>query len=198
MKKILFIVAMAAMALVSCSTKEVKTFDFAGTTLKLIEMPGVEYDTTTVARVVELIFGDENRLAGKTGCNLVNGSYYANGDTLNFPQPMAMTRMMCDEMSNNVETAMTNMLAATNRYTVEGDVMSLYNGGELLAKFRIVAQAKCCKHQCAKEGDHKCCKHEGDSCKHEGEHKCMKDSAACQKPCEKHCQKACSAQPTEK
>ncbi|MGM9804922.1 MAG: META domain-containing protein, partial [Candidatus Aphodosoma sp.] len=160
-----------------------KTFNFAGTTLKLVEMPGVAYDTASVARIVELKFGEENRMAGNTGCNIVNGQFYANADTLRFPQPMAMTRMMCDETSNAVEMAMTNMLANTNRYTVENDMMSLYNGDELLAKFRIISVPGCCKHHDGKQCEHKCAKEGEKCCKHHdgepGEHKCAKEGEKC-------------------
>lgn len=111
MKRILFISAIIAMAMTACGTKKaVKTFDFAGKTLQLVEIGGQAYAPESTVRPAEITFNAEGHVAGKTGCNLFNGSYYANADTLRFPQPMAMTRMMCDETSNNIEMAMTQLL----------------------------------------------------------------------------------------
>lgn len=187
MKKLLFISMVVAMAVSACCTKP-ETYDFSGKTLVLKELAGEAYDSASTVRAVELIFmAEENALAGNVGCNLVRGSYYVNADTLMFPQPMAMTRMMCDEVSNDVEMKMTDLLNKTNRYAVNGTSVSLYAGEELLGVFEIVAPAQCCKANgakcCKADGEKKCCK--GDSVKC-----CKADSAKC---CKADSAKTCMA-----
>lgn len=185
MKRILFISAIIAMAMTACGTKKaVKTFDFAGKTLQLVEIGGQAYAPESTVRPAEITFNAEGHVAGKTGCNLFNGSYYANADTLRFPQPMAMTRMMCDETSNNIEMAMTQLLDQARHYKVDGNRISIYSEQELLGVFNVAAPAQgCCKADASK----KCCK--GDSakvcCKGKADAKCVKDSTACKKVCTK-------------
>ncbi|WP_232496440.1 MULTISPECIES: META domain-containing protein [Methylotenera] len=44
---------------------------------------------------VTLMFGDDNRISGKSGCNNYSGSYTLTGNKLAVIPPMISTRMMC-------------------------------------------------------------------------------------------------------
>lgn len=202
MKKILFCAAIAVMALSACGKKTTaKTYDFTGKTLRLIELAGEKYDPASTMRAAEMVFDTKDHFAGNTGCNLFNGGYYVNADTLRFSENVAMTRMMCDETSNNVERAMTALISEANRYVVEGDRVSIFNGDRLLGVFGIVgaAPAGCCQKGAVKAG---CCKKDSTVCPKdsaacarkcvEKRACCKKDSAACVKKCEKKCQKVCT------
>ena len=199
MKKILLIVAVAAVTMAACCKKTTaEAYDFAGKKLQLIELNGKEYAPATTVRPVEINFDKENRMNGTTGCNLFNGAYAVKADTLSFPQPIAMTRMMCDEASNQIEISITKLLNGASTYTVTNDIISLFNGETLVAKFRVASGEgkSCCQgghgdkdHKCGQGGhgdkDHKCCK--GDSARLDKNevHKCMHkgDSA---KQCPNH------------
>lgn len=178
MKKILFYAALVAMTFTSCAKKN--TYTFAGKTLNLIELPGVAYQSDAVTRAVTLKFDADNSFSGASGCNLINGSFYVNADTLRFPQPIAMTRMMCDDASNAVEQAMTQLVNNANRYVVDGEQVSIYNGETLLGVFAISStpdntDGQAANHECKHNGEHKC----KQQCKSENsEHKCQNGQQA--------------------
>lgn len=200
MKRLLFFSMIAAISFTACC-KKTETYDFAGKTLLLTELAGEKYEPASTQRPVELKFmAKDNALAGNVGCNLISGSYYVNRDTLIFPQPMAMTRMLCDEVSNQVEMQMTELLINVNRYEVKDNSVLLYNGKELLGTFNIAEcnadGRKCCEKascektkcnadsvKCCKKDSTKCCKMQKEGC---AAKKCDKSCAKkCDKPCKK-------------
>ena len=175
MKKILLISAVAALAMTSCGDKKTaETYDFAGKTLQLVELNGEAYSVESTTRAAELTFGADGQLAGSTGCNLINGTYYANEDTLRFPQPLAMTRMMCDEVSNAVEMGMAELLSNANLYAVDEDHISIFNGETLLGVFAVVEKKACCKG----EGEEHACQGHGEGEAHECNKTCEKKQEA--------------------
>lgn len=119
------------------NTATAKIYPLAGKTLQLIELPGMTSDSIKTARKVELNFLTETKVAGSTGCNLVNGTYEIGAGVISFSDKMASTMMLCDDKSNNVERKMLDLFQKANRYTVKNDMMSVYKDNELLAVFRI-------------------------------------------------------------
>lgn len=180
MKKIVFLSALVAMLLAACQSPK-ETYNFAGKILTLTELSGVEYNPETTERPVALIFGEkDNSLSGNVGCNLVRGKYYANEDTLTFPQPMAMTRMMCDPVSNEIEMKMVSLLNGADRYVVADNdgvpTITVFAGEEKLAVFTVTEKENCCgeKKECCGEKKEGCCSDKKECCG-EGKDGCCKD-----------------------
>lgn len=139
-KNLLFAVTLlSAVAFTACSKQAAvaKVYPLEGKTLHLVSLAGMDYDSSKMARPVSLNFLTDTKVAGSTGCNLVNGTYTIGAGVISFSDKMASTMMMCDEASNNVERAMLDLFGEANRYTVENGLMSVYNGEELLGVFRI-------------------------------------------------------------
>lgn len=80
------------------------------------------------------------RLVGHTGCNSLSGSYDLDvqQERLRFPPPVATTRMACaDARMNEQERAFTEVLAATDRVSVDSRRLVLYRDGRPLAEFEM-------------------------------------------------------------
>ncbi len=61
---------------------------------------------------------DKQRVNGSTSCNMFNGNLVADGQTISFSEPMAMTRMMCQ---GEGEQAFLSVLKTVNRYAITDD-----------------------------------------------------------------------------
>jgi heat shock protein HslJ len=81
--------------------------------------------------------GTEGRYHGNAGCNLVNGSYTLEGNTLRFG-PAAMTRMACPEAEMNVEMAFTKMLQEVDGFLITGEKLELRSGAKTVATFKAL------------------------------------------------------------
>ena len=77
-----------------------------------------------------------SRLTGSSGCNTLSGTFVREGDSLRFPEPIAMTRRACaDPRGNRLEQAFVAALARTDRFSIENGVLTLFGAGEVLARF---------------------------------------------------------------
>ena len=74
-------------------------------------------------------------MSGFTACNEVGGLYRLAGDRLTFLS-LSHTRRYCAERGiAELETRYFEVLALTDRFRVEGDVLTLTHGTEDLAQF---------------------------------------------------------------
>ncbi len=161
MKKILFCAVMCALMLTACGSKKT-TYDFTGKMITPVQLGNVEYTEELTEKPVAILFREGNEIGGCLGCNFIAaGSYYVNEDTLTF-SPLGITRALCDENSNMIESQMLEILGNVNKYIVEDDILSLYKDEELLGKFKFVEKPEGC---CSGKGEHQC-QHA------EGEHQC--------------------------
>ena len=170
MKKILFCAVMCALMLTACGSKKT-TYDFTGKMITPVQLGNVEYTEESTEKPVAILFREGNEIGGCLGCNFIAaGSYYVNEDTLTF-SPLGITRALCDENSNMIESQMFEILGNVNKYIVEDDILSLYKDEELLGKFKFVEKPEGC---CSGNGEHQCQHAEGEhQCQHaEGEHQC--------------------------
>ena len=77
-----------------------------------------------------------SRLSGSTGCNGISGSFVREGDRLRFPAPIAMTRRACaDPRGTRLEQGFVAALSRTDRFAIEDGILTLFGGGEVLARF---------------------------------------------------------------
>lgn len=72
----------------------------------------------------DITFDEKGTLHANLGCNIGNGSYTIDGDTLQIG-PIATTRKACDGPASEVESAMLAMLDGTVAYTIDGTQLSL-------------------------------------------------------------------------
>jgi heat shock protein HslJ len=75
----------------------------------------------------------DSRASGFAGCNRMMGGYVLEGDALSFSQ-MASTRMACAE-GMDLEGAYLAAIDATTAHKLAGQVLELYAGERLLARF---------------------------------------------------------------
>lgn len=69
---------------------------------------------------------EEGRFAATVGCNRFVGSYTLEGDALSFGGDVAVTMMACPPPLDAAETALSDMLARTERVLRSGEVLALY------------------------------------------------------------------------
>lgn len=84
------------------------------------------------------LLGEEQRAGGFSGCNRYTGTYNREGDAthgtpLSFG-PLAGTMMACAE-GDDLERAYLKMLAGVSAYRLEGGVLSLLHGDQIVATF---------------------------------------------------------------
>jgi heat shock protein HslJ len=77
---------------------------------------------------LSMVFGDDGRVSGNTGCNMFDGTYTLSGSSLSFG-PLVTTRRACaSEEANQQEQRFLAALEATTTYELAGDRLTLRNG----------------------------------------------------------------------
>jgi heat shock protein HslJ len=139
MKKILFaMVAMVTFA--ACAEKAQTTLE--DTEWKLIELKG-ESNTLFAAEPDSFFFtlSKEDGLNGVGACNRFFGSYVADEipNALRL-DPMGITNMACENM--DLEDEFVKTLYEVDSYAIEGDILSLLDEGNVIAKLQATAKAE--------------------------------------------------------
>lgn len=89
----------------------------------------------TYMRPVLIEFNEtDSKVSGSAACNRFFGSFNKSGKTLTF-NPLASTKMFCDEASNNLETEFLSSLEKVNKFKVENHTLLLMNENNVIAKF---------------------------------------------------------------
>lgn len=139
MKKILF--AMVAMVTFAACAEKAQT-SLENTEWKLIELNG-NSNEVFAAQPDTFFFtlSSENGLNGAGACNRFFGSYVAD-ETPNALRldPMGMTKMACENM--DLEDEFVKTLYEVDSYTIEGDVLSLFDEGNVIVKLQATAKAE--------------------------------------------------------
>ena len=74
-----------------------------------------------------------NKISGNTSCNSFNGKLNTDGNKINFNDPMAMTRMMCQGQG---ETTFLETLKKINTWSVsDGNTLNLIMGDIAMMRF---------------------------------------------------------------
>lgn len=84
---------------------------------------------------------DGRAATGSTFCNTYRAGYASRADLLRFG-PAATTRRACLPLTANLERQFLNLLRGTNRYTVAGNVLTLYSGADGRLVFQKRSGAK--------------------------------------------------------
>jgi len=90
---------------------------------------GVRGVVSTVAGTqLSMVFGDDGRVSGDTGCNLFSGPYTLSGSSISFG-PLATTRRAClSDEANQQEQQFLAALHATTTYELVGDRLTFRDG----------------------------------------------------------------------
>jgi len=99
---------------------------------RLVELGGMPVRLGPGQPTLQLA-ADESRASGFAGCNRMMGGYVLEGDALSFSQ-MASTRMACAE-GMDLERAYLAAIGATTAHKLAGQVLELYAGDRLVARF---------------------------------------------------------------
>jgi heat shock protein HslJ len=121
----------------SCDSP-VASADLLGTYWKLTHLEQVEVVYFTDQREPHIVLHGDNRVTGSDGCNLLNGSFRHEDDSLVFSQ-VAMTRMVCPQgMAQQQEFG--EMLGSTARYRIVNGFLELRGDDDIvLARFQAIA-----------------------------------------------------------
>jgi heat shock protein HslJ len=109
-----------------------------GSTLVLAACAGSDADlagrtfTATAVQGHDLVEGsavtlafEENGISAQAGCNTLNGGASWDGGTLDVQEPMASTRMACEENLMAQDQWLASFLTSSPALEVDGDVLTL-------------------------------------------------------------------------
>jgi heat shock protein HslJ len=90
-------------------------------------------------RTPHLLFsaGQVNSVSGFTGCNRLSGTYTINGNFQIKFSPLAVTKMACLN-DDKTESIFLPAISQTNRWQIENNVLTFFNGTTAVAKFTAV------------------------------------------------------------
>jgi heat shock protein HslJ len=71
-----------------------------------------------------LLFGEDGRVNGSTGCNSISGGYTVEGDRISF-RNLATTLMACEGAGGEVEHSVLPVLAGSVTYAIDGNRLTL-------------------------------------------------------------------------
>jgi len=130
------LVLAAVVTLSSCNTLK-NTVDASSDLSKLggtwelnyISGPRIAFNGLYPGKVPELIFNlTEKRVSGNSGCNTFISKLIADDSSINFNEPMALTKMACP---GEGETIFFETLKKVNKYTISGDTILTFMTGDI-------------------------------------------------------------------
>ncbi len=143
MRKLQLFAAVAMFFGVSCGSSRVaggSTIDLAGTEWQIEQLAGeaIAEDVAVDADSFTLIFGEDGNIGGKAVCNRILGQYEQCWNGVLDIAYSGTTMMACPNL--DFESKYTKVLDKATRFGVKGEgekqILSLYNGEELLATFK--------------------------------------------------------------
>jgi putative lipoprotein len=105
-----------------------------GTVWHLVDLGG-QPAAPAENRPAHLVLHDRGALSGSTGCNTITGSYIAEQGALQFT-PATSTMTTCEPTLMAQEQALFAAMKATSNYRIDGEMLELLNGKQVLAKFQ--------------------------------------------------------------
>jgi heat shock protein HslJ len=131
------IFALAVLILSACASSSSQTL--VGQSFLLTELNG---KTPLPGTTITMEFGEEDRVAGSSGCNSYSTTYAVDGNNLTFGEQMASTLMACLEPVMEQEREYLQALANTATFEVQDDVLVLFNAdGEEVTSFVVIDQS---------------------------------------------------------
>jgi heat shock protein HslJ len=102
--------------------------------LQYISGPKIAFNGLYPEKKPRISFDVEgNKFSGNAGCNSMNGKLIINGAEISFPEPYAMTRMLCPGQGEQVFLQTLKKVDSYNIY--EGNVLGLIAGHTVVMRF---------------------------------------------------------------
>jgi heat shock protein HslJ len=118
--------------------RTLSTGELTGKYWKLVELNGSPAVVGAAREAHLRLFAHDSRVAGSTGCNSLTGQFERTADRVRFGH-MATTRMACvDPSLARQEQDFVRTLETVDRFTVQGDAMTLYANDRPVARFAAV------------------------------------------------------------
>ena len=122
----LLVLALSSALLSSCDTIGGEDPTLTGTYWRLVELEGKPAEPGAEGREIHLVLeADIEKVRGYAGCNNFTGGFETEGESLSFG-PVAATRRACIGNMDQ-ELDFLNALGRTERYTLTGDELVLYD-----------------------------------------------------------------------
>ena len=122
------LVGLAVLLTQQSCVSEANNVNLTGTSWKLVELEGEPATPGAGGKEPSLSFSEDGKVSGFAGCNRFTGSFQSDDVDLSF-SPLASTRMACAEGMEQ-ESRFLAMLAKVERYSIRGNDLALYGGGE--------------------------------------------------------------------
>lgn len=105
--------------------------------LNYISGPRIAFNGLYPGKKPEIMFNlSEKRINGNSGCNSFMGKLVADDTSINFNEPMAVTKMACP---GEGETIFFEMLKKVNKYAIAGDTTLNFMMGDIaIMRFKKV------------------------------------------------------------
>ncbi len=122
------LVGLAVLLTQQSCVSEANNVNLTETSWKLVELEGEPATPGAGGKEPFLSFSEVDKVSGFAGCNRFTGSFQRDDAALSF-SPLASTRMACAEGMEQ-ENRFLAMLAEVERYSIHGNDLALYGGGE--------------------------------------------------------------------
>ncbi len=124
---------------------------FEGKKMILVSFAEGEAVSAELQEPVSAMFTKEDsKVNGFAGCNRFFGDYVIAEGSIKFDK-VGCTKMMCDPVSNDVETKVLNIFNTATRFETTEHSVIFYNGEERLGEFCSEGcHAKCADKKCVK------------------------------------------------
>ena len=107
-------------------------------TVDYLSAPGENWDSLYLTKKPEMNFSvADNRVTGTTSCNSFSGPIKIEGNKISFPEPFAMTRMLCPGKG---ESVFLETLKKVNTYSTDGKTLNFIMGD--VAILRLVKRER--------------------------------------------------------
>ena len=138
MMKNIFILVFLSTVLISCKCKKTDSVSKleGNWELNYISGPRIAFDGLYPNKKPTINFDlKENHISGNSSCNSFNGKLVLDGNKIDFTQPMAMTKMMCQDGQG--EQVFMSTLEKITSYDVtdDGKTLNLISGDIAMMRF---------------------------------------------------------------
>jgi heat shock protein HslJ len=138
MMKNFFILIFFSAIFISCKCKKTDSVSKleGNWELNYISGPRIAFDGLYPAKKPTINFDlKENHISGNSSCNSFNGKLVLDGNKIDFTQPMAMTKMMCQDGQGEQVFISTLQKITSYDVTDDGKTLNLISGDIAMMRF---------------------------------------------------------------
>jgi heat shock protein HslJ len=138
MMKNFFILVFLSTILISCKCKKVDSVSKleGNWELNYVSGPRIAFDGLYPTKKPTINFDlKENHISGNSSCNSFNGKLVLDGNKIDLTQPMAMTKMMCQDGQGEQVFMSTLQKITSYDVTDDGKTLNLISGDIAMMRF---------------------------------------------------------------